>query len=120
MPIVAESTGTLTPNAFDPSEEATWTFSVDMPPSSVFVKVFLGWFGQFAYYTDNILASLAILEVRQRLPDNSDQTLTLPALNSLNPEPRLAFYDPTMTHFTVGIKTKGCSASLLWTMEFWE
>jgi hypothetical protein len=68
----------ITPNSFDGSDSATWTLDFDMPPSSVFLKVFLcGYAEHTGYRGDSRAANIGILNFRRRKPDNSDETVLL-------------------------------------------
>src|SRR5262249_50435806 len=73
---------------------ATW--SVDFAPSAAFAKVSQGRYFEF---DDQSAADIAILNIRRRKPDNSDEQINfdqnIDALDST-----MAVYDPKMTHVT--------------------
>jgi hypothetical protein len=94
------------------------TFDLDFPPHGAFIKVALSQFFQWsagAGATDYGAASTGLVNMRRRLPDNSDATITFPSIQT--GDAVYVMYDPTMTHVTFGIAVQHCIATLVWTHE---
>jgi hypothetical protein len=91
------------------------TFDLDFPPHGAFIKVALGQFFQWSDNTGYGAASVGLVNMRRRKPDNSDETITFPYVD--NGDAVHVLFDPTMTHVTFGISVRNCIASLIWTHE---
>jgi len=91
------------------------TFHLDCPHLGDFIKVALGQFFQWSDNTGYGAASVGLVNMRRRKPDNSDETITFPYVD--NGDAVHVLFDPTMTHVTFGISVRNCIASLIWTHE---
>jgi hypothetical protein len=93
----------------------TMTFDLDFPPHGAFIKVALGQFFQWSDGTGYGAASIGLVNMRRRKPDNSDETITFGNISAA--ETVYVMFDPAMTHVTLGIMVQHCIASLVWTHE---
>lgn len=114
MPLIGEQAGwewaSTTGGDF---YSATW--SVDMPPSAAFAKVSQGRYYEFG---DQAAVDIAILNIRRRLPDNSDQEVDFEQ-NIDAYDSTMSVFDPNMTHVTFAMQVSNCAAWAPWTLGFW-
>ena len=62
----------------------TMSFDLDFPPTPSFIKVVQGHYFEF----DNDGAvDIGLINLRHRMPDNSDQTVTFPNIDAFSPVP---------------------------------
>jgi len=92
---------------------ASW--DLDFPPSAAFIKTFLG---QYYEFSDKSAVSAGLMNIRRRLPNNQDETITFPDLDALDPV--MVQFNSTMTHVTLGMKVKAGYGLLVWTLGFWK
>ena len=92
---------------------ASW--SVEMAPSAAFAKVSQGRYYEF---DDQAAVDTGILNIRRRLPDNSDQVVNfeqnIDAFDST-----LSVFDQHMTHVTFAMQVKSCAAWAVWSIGYW-
>jgi hypothetical protein len=91
------------------------TFDLDFPPHGAFIKVVLGQFYQWSDGRGYGAANIGLVNMRRRKPDNSDETITFPSIDT--GDAVYVQFDPAMTHVTFGISVRHCIASLVWTHE---
>lgn len=114
MPLVGESSGSRWAYTFD-DDLYTATWDLDFPPTATFFKVFLAKYFEF---DDEGAVDTGIVNIRRRLPNNSDETvnfLDLDAFGSTSVK-----FDSNMTHVTFGMKVSNCYAKLVWTQGRWS
>jgi hypothetical protein len=91
---------------------ASW--DLDFPPSAAFIKVSLGRYFEF---DDESAVDVGLINMRHRLPNGVDETTNFPDIDSFDPV--MVQFNQTMTHVTFGLKVKGASGLLVWTLGFW-
>lgn len=91
------------------------TWSVDMPPSSAFVKTYLC---DHVLFGENGAVEIGILNIRYHLPDNSDGRVNLPGLEW--PDSVKAWFNSNITHFTFAIKVRQCYALMSCSVGYWS
>ncbi|MDQ5870154.1 MAG: hypothetical protein M3530_10585 [Thermoproteota archaeon] len=91
------------------------TWSVDMPPSTAFVKTYLC---DHVLFGENGAVEIGILNIRYHLPDNSDGRVNLPGLEW--PDSVKAWFNPNITHFTFAIKVRQCYALMSCSVGYWS
>lgn len=91
---------------------ASW--DLDFAPSAAFIKVFLGHYYEF---DDQSAVDVGLLYIRFRDPQGVDQTITFPDIDAV---PVSTQFNATMTHVTFGMKVRAASATLVWTLGFWD
>jgi len=115
MPLVGEWANTA--SAFNTAGDNFFTisWSLEFPPSAAFAKICLtdSW-----DIEDRGAVGTGIVNIRHRLPDNSDQVIDFPNLISTGSVKSV--FDPTMTHVTFAIYVEGAAGTALWTLGFWE
>lgn len=98
------------------NSDYTYSWSVDMPPSNVSAR--------FAI-TGTLLASTpgyaiaGFLDMRRRLPDNSDETITFDAIDSFA-NATFSISDANMTHATCALKASEAAAHANCVFNFWN
>jgi hypothetical protein len=117
MPLVAESAWNATAWHGGDDQDFSMTFDLDFPPQAAFIKVMLGEYFQWIDTRNFGAASIGLINMRRRKPDNSDETITFPNIGVF--ETVYCQFDPAMTHVTFGIVVRECSASLVWTLGIW-
>jgi hypothetical protein len=90
------------------------TWSVDMPPSTAFVKTYLC---DHVLFGENGAVEIGILNIRYHLPDNSDGRVNLPGLEW--PDSVKAWFNSNITHFTFAIKVRQCYALMSCSVGYW-
>lgn len=114
MPLVGEQAGRRWAYNFgDDLYTASW--DLDFPPSAAFIKVFLGHY--FEFDSDSAV-DVGIINIRFRDPNGVDQTITFPDLDAFEHE--AVQFNSTMTHVTFGMKVMAASASIVYTLGFWN
>ena len=113
MPLVGESAGSRWAYTFD-DDLYSVSSDLDFPPTPTFFKVFLAKYFEF---DDEGAVDTGIINIRRRLPDNSDETITFPDLDAL--DSRSVKFDSNMTHVSYGMKVSNCYAKLVWTLGRW-
>ena len=91
------------------------TWSVDMPPSTAFVKTYLC---DHVLFGENGAVEIGILNIRYHLPDNSDGRVNLPGLEW--PDSVKAWFNSNITHFTFAIKVRQCYALMERFCGYWS
>ena len=91
------------------------TWSVDMPPSTAFVKTYLC---DHVLFGENGAVEIGILNIRYHLPDNSDGRVNLPGLEW--PDSVKAWFNSNITHFTFAIKVRQCYALMSCSVGYWS
>jgi hypothetical protein len=90
------------------------TWSVDMPPSTAFVKTYLC---DHVLFGENGAVEIGILNIRYHLPDESDGRVNLPGLEW--PDTVKAWFNSNITHFTFAIKVRQCYALMSCSVGYW-
>jgi hypothetical protein len=90
------------------------SWDLDFPPSAAFIKVFLE---HYYEYGDQSAVDVGLLDIRFRDQHGVDQTVTFPDIDNFDHVS--AWFNPTMTHVTFGLKVKDASGALVWTLGFW-
>ncbi len=101
-------------NLNDNMYSATWSF--DMPPTAVYAKVFPG---QVGIGGDPASICVGLVNIRKRLPNNSDQEIDFPEIDSFT-SAQMAFFDPRMTHVTFGAMLWNAATYVMFEMLYWE
>jgi hypothetical protein len=91
------------------------TWSVDMPPSTAFVKTYLC---DHVLFGENGAVEIGILNIRYHLPDDSDGRVNLPGLEW--PDSVKAWFNSNITHFTFAIKVRQCYALMSCSVGYWS
>jgi hypothetical protein len=112
--LIQEIAGSALAGGLD-DEPFTMTFDLDFPPHGAFIKVVLGQFYQWSDVAGYGACAIGLVNMRRRKPDNSDETITFPNIDT--GDAVYVMFDPTMTHVTFGMMARNCMASLLWTHE---
>ena len=102
-------------NSWSGDEPFTMTFDLDFPPHGAFIKVVLGQFYQWSDNTGYGACAIGLVNMRRRKPDNSDETIIFPNIDT--GDVVYVMFDPAMTHVTFGIMARNCIASLVWIHE---
>jgi hypothetical protein len=95
-------------------EYVTASWDLDFPPSAAFIKIFQG--GTFEFEEQSAV-DIAILNIRRRLPNGADETITFPSPTSISHV--LVKFDAMMTHVTLGMTVRGAVGDLVYTLGFW-
>jgi hypothetical protein len=99
-------------NTGDDLYTASW--DLDFAPSAAFIKVFLEHHYEF---DDKSAVDVGLLNIRFRDQNGIDQTITFPDIDAFDHVS--AQFNGTMTHVTFGLKVRGASSALVWTLGFW-
>ncbi|MGA7009672.1 MAG: hypothetical protein WB612_08030 [Nitrososphaeraceae archaeon] len=91
------------------------TWSVDMPPSTAFVKTYLC---DHVLFGENGAVEIGILNIRYHLHDDSDGRVNLPGLEW--PDSVKAWFNSNITHFTFAIKVRQCYALMSCSVGYWS
>jgi len=91
------------------------SWSVDMPPSTAFVKTYLC---DHVLFGENGAVEIGILNIRYHLPDDSDGRVNLPGLEW--PDSVKAWFNSNITHFTFAIKVRQCYALMSCSVGYWS
>ena len=113
MPLIGESAGTKWAVGYEDLHSASW--DLDFPPMAAFIKVFLGMYHEFR--DDKGAFDAGLINIRRRLPNGADETITFPYLGSFDSES--VWFDAAMTHVTYGRRVRNCQVKLLWTLGRW-
>ena len=116
--LIQEIAGSASAAQWGDEDTFSMTFDLDFPPHAAFIKVALCQFFQWdlgAGGNNYGAVGTGLINMRRRKPDNSDETITFPNINT--DETVYVQFDPTMTHVTFGISVSNCIASLVWTHE---
>ena len=89
--------------------------AVDMPPSTVFVKIYPY---DHIFVHPECVVEIGILNIRYHLPDDSDGRVNLPGLEW--PDSVKAWFNSNITHFTFAIKVRQCYALMSCSVGYWS
>ena len=113
MPLISEQAWrTWAWTTGDDLYTASW--DIDIPPSAVFLKTFLGHYFEM---NDSGAADIGIMNIRYRDEWGVDQPVTYPDIDAFDHVATV--YNNTLTHATYGMKVKAASASTLVTLGYW-
>jgi len=115
MPIVGETVWWPRIKNFD-SDMYSESWDFEFPAQALFAKVSLGCYAEF---DDMGAACCGLMNIRRRLPNNSDEVITFPPVDQFDGAVQAQF-NATMTHVTVGAKAWSAYARLLFEIEFWN
>src|SRR4051812_18901687 len=114
MPLVGEQAGRRWAyNSGDNLYTASW--DIDFAPRAAFIKVFLGHYFEF---DSESAVDVGLINIRFRDANGVDQTIAFPDIDAFQHE--AVQFNSTMTHVTFGMKVKAASASVVYTLGFWN
>jgi hypothetical protein len=119
MPIVGEQVFWIDLTNLDPNY-VTYSYQVNMPPSSVFAKVHLHRVQEYGYpdwtKPGRVKVFTLLFNIRRRRPDGTDEQINFPTTGRMV----VADYEDKMTSVTFGAIYGSAATEISLVLEYWS